>query len=222
METAAKNAEELSQLEVASSSASVHQVMPPTWGKDTFMSRSKFTCTCFCCGKVGHKGESCGLNDAFCCGCGRAGHIQKVCWSKSGSKRKHNPGRSKCVQRVEENSKELSEDSDKNFNLYSMTSSSEWTLRSMTSRPRWRSIRDPSFAIAHVWTQPSRIVAVSPCEIVLRSYSGESIPVLGTVDVVVNYSDHTATLPLLVVRGRGQVYWAGIGCVLRLNWHEIF
>ena len=39
METAAKNAEELSQQEVASSSASVHRVTPPTRGKDTFRSR---------------------------------------------------------------------------------------------------------------------------------------------------------------------------------------
>ena len=31
-------------------------------------SRSKFTGTCFCCGKVGHKRENCRLKDAVSCG----------------------------------------------------------------------------------------------------------------------------------------------------------
>ena len=35
----------------------------------------------------------------------------------------------------------------------------------------------------------------------LHSYSGEAIPVLGTVDVVVKYGEQTPTLPLLVVKG---------------------
>ena len=53
---------------------------------------------------------------------------------------------------------------------------------------------------------------LSPSRITLHSYSGESIPVLGTVDVVVKYVDQTATLPLLVVKGEGP----------SLDWHEIF
>ena len=44
---------------------------------------------------------------------------------------------------------------------------------------------------------------LSPSQITLHSYSGESIPVLGTVDVVVKYVDQTATLPLLVVKREG-------------------
>ena len=40
-------------------------------------------------------------------------------------------------------------------------------------------------------------LTVLPSRITLHSYLGESIPVLGTVDVVVKYGDQTVTLPLL-------------------------
>ena len=37
--------------------------------------------------------------------------------------------------------------------------------------------------------------------ITLHSYSGESIPLLGTVDVLAKYGGQEATLPMLVVKG---------------------
>ena len=64
---------------------------------------------------------------------------------------------------------------------------------------------------------------LSPSEITLRSYSGESIPVLGCVDVHVKHSNQEATLPLIVVKGEGPSLlgrnWLS---QLKLNWHEIF
>jgi len=47
---------------------------------------------------------------------------------------------------------------------------------------------------------------LSPSGITLHSYSGESIPVIGTVDVLVKCSSQEATLPLLVVKGRDQAF----------------
>lgn len=66
-------------------------------------------------------------------------------------------------------------------------------------------------------------LTVLPSRIKLHSYSGEAIPVLGTVDVVVKYGDQTATLPLLVVKGEGpSLLGRNWLAVLRLDWHEIF
>ena len=66
-------------------------------------------------------------------------------------------------------------------------------------------------------------MTVLPSQVKLHSYSGEAIPVLGTVDVVVKYGVQIATLPLLVVKGEGPNLlgrnWLG---VLKLDWHEIF
>ena len=62
-----------------------------------------------------------------------------------------------------------------------------------------------------------------PSNVRLHSYSGESIPVVGTVNVVVKYGTQTATLPLLVVKGAGPSLlgrnWLAI---IKLDWHDIF
>ena len=77
METAAKNAKEAAQQDTAPNSQSVHQVTPPTLGKDIGRNRSRFTGTCvFLCGGVGHKRENCHLKDSICNRCDRIGHIQ--------------------------------------------------------------------------------------------------------------------------------------------------
>ena len=142
----------------------------------------------------------------------------------------NNPGRSKSVHHVEENSKELSEDSDENFDLYSMTSSSkpkpyrvDITINDKSTKMEIDTGASLSLVSEHTFREYWPELDVSPSQIVLHSYSGESIPVLGTVDVVVNYNDHTATLPLLVVKGEGPSLlgrnWLS---VLKLNWHEIF
>ena len=76
METASKNAKELAQQEKATET--VHQVRPPTRGKDTGGS-TKFHSTCFCCGRIGHRREQCRMKDAVCRGCGKTGHLVHVC-----------------------------------------------------------------------------------------------------------------------------------------------
>ena len=89
METVAKNAKELSQQEVpstSSSSGNVHRVTPPARGKDTCSTRQKFSGNCFCCGKAGHKRASCRFKDAVCCGCGKAGHLLRVCQNRPAAK----------------------------------------------------------------------------------------------------------------------------------------
>ena len=66
MEIAAKNAKEEAQQDTASSFENVYRVTPFKQGKDTSSNRSKFTGTCFCCGRVGHKREKCYLKDTVC------------------------------------------------------------------------------------------------------------------------------------------------------------
>ena len=64
---------------------------------------------------------------------------------------------------------------------------------------------------------------LSPSEITLRSYSGESVPVLGCVDVKVKYGGQEDMLSLLVVKGDGPSLLGRNWLVkMKLNWHEIF
>ena len=64
---------------------------------------------------------------------------------------------------------------------------------------------------------------LSPSGITLRSYSGESISVLGCVDVNVQYSNQETNLPLVVVKGEGPSLLGRDWLSQRkLNWHETF
>lgn len=57
----------------------------------------------------------------------------------------------------------------------------------------------------------------------LYSYSGEAIPVLGSMTVCVTYKSQVATLPLLVVKGEGpSLFGRNWLNHIRLDWHEIY
>ena len=49
---------------------------------------------------------------------------------------------------------------------------------------------------------------LSPLQVRLCSYSGESIPVLGSVDVTVTYKQQYHTVPLIIVKGSGLTLMA--------------
>ena len=64
---------------------------------------------------------------------------------------------------------------------------------------------------------------LSSSEVRLSSYSGESIPVLGSVNVKVTYNCQSFTVPLIAVKGSGITLmgrnWLQI---FKLDWQEIF
>ena len=67
-----------------------------------------------------------------------------------------------------------------------------------------------------------RVTALYQSSAKLFTYTGESIPVLGTTDIRVDLNGQTATLPLLVTRGKGPslLGWNWLSAV-QLNWKEI-
>ena len=123
----------------APNSESVHRVTLPMRGKDTGTNGSRFTGTCFCCGD---KCETCHLRDAICHGCGRTGHIQRVCQSKSATKCRNKPSGKKPVHHLEESPEELSDESSEDYDLYVITSSSKpkpyWVDITMSPKPVMR------------------------------------------------------------------------------------
>ena len=57
----------------------------------------------------------------------------------------------------------------------------------------------------------------------MRSYSGESIEVLGETDVTVSYEQQQAQLPLIVVRGTGpSLFGRNWLANIRVNWESIY
>ena len=221
IETASKNDKELAQQETAQPVESVHR------GKDT---RSIFCGTCFCCGKVGHKREKCRLKDVTCRGCGRKGHIQHICRSKPVFSHQPRPTGKGSVHHLEESSKELSGESGDDHHLYAIISSSKpqpfrvdiiinYKLTTMEIDTGASLTLVSECTLHDLWPD----TCVTPSKVKLHSYSGETIPVLGNVDVLVKYGHQSASLPLLVVKGAGSSLlsrnWLG---VIKLDWHEIF
>lgn len=50
-----------------------------------------------------------------------------------------------------------------------------------------------------------------------------TLPVVGTVNVVIKYGTQTATLPLLVVKGAGpSLLGRNWLAVIKLDWHDVF
>ena len=120
METAAKNAKELAQ-DGASVSGNVNRVTPPKRGKDTSSFRQRFSGTCYCCGKVGHKRQNCRMKNEICRGCGKKGHLIKVCRSKQPTAGKGK----KPVNHLEESGDQSSDDSVIDHDLFTINSPSK-------------------------------------------------------------------------------------------------
>ena len=211
---------------MSESAESMHRVTPPARGKDT---RAKFRGTCFCCGKVGHKCEQCRLKHATCRWCSKTGHLLRVCRSKPGAEWKQGQSRKKSVHHLEESPEGSLVDSEDSNDLYSITSAKPRPYRvdiKVNGKPTQMEIdtgASLSLVSEHTFRECWPELGLVSSAVTLHSYSGEAIPVLGTVDVVVRHNDQEATLPLLVVKGEGPSLvgrnWLR---VLRLNWHEIF
>ena len=195
LETAAKNAKVLSQGEAAAASTSSETVNRVTGkGKSTSSKRQKFTGTCFCCGKVGHRRAMCRFKDAVCHRCGKKGHLRKVCRSKSAGRKQGQQEQSsmKPVHLLEENSSGV-EDTDENYDLYAINSASKPQPYKTNVEINEKSIQleiDTGASLTLVSEQTFREhwpdSQLSPSEITLRSYSGESIPVLGVLMFTLN------------------------------------
>ena len=220
LETAVKNAKVLSHGEAAATSTGSETVNQLAGnGKDMSSPRQKFSGTCFCCGKVGHRRATCHFKDVVCHECGKKGHLRNVCKSKSAGRTQGQQKQlsAKPVHLLEERVSEA-EDTDENYDLYTINSASKPQPYKKNVEINGISIQleiDTGASLTLIsertfqeyWPE----VQLSPSGITLRSYLGESIPVLGCVDLNVQYSNQEAKLPLVVVKGEGS-------SLLRRNW----
>ena len=164
------------------------------------------------------------MKDAVCRGCGKTGHLVRVCRNKLMGRKK---GRKKSVHHVEESPEEESDD---DFALYSLNSASKSRPYLVTIEVDERSLQmeiDTGASLTLVSERTFQenwpTLNLSHTGIKLHSYSGESIPVVGTADVTVKYGSQVATLPLLVVKGEGpSLLGRNWLCELQLKWQEIF
>ena len=66
-------------------------------------------------------------------------------------------------------------------------------------------------------------ISLQQSTVKLKSYSGENIPVLGQMDVLVKYNHQEKNLPLLVVKGGGcSLFGRNWFACIALNWGEVY
>ena len=79
-----------------------------------------------------------------------------------------------------------------------------------------------SLASEKTWEGVFHRCPLEKCNTLLRTYTGEPLPVLGQMEVNIQYEDQEATLPLLIVPGNGPPLWGRNWLTsIRLHWRDI-
>ena len=198
--------------------------------------------SCTRCGKGGHHPDKCFFKDQECRACRRKGHIARMCQtrshSKQNTKQQGTPGKKSGEgDTSHQTAKHVEHDSDNQT-----SDTEEWklfTIRTVQSNQMGEimvslSINDKpvhmeldtgasvSLVSEETWKQQLKEIPLQDTDIKLRTYTGESITVLGQALVRVTYEKQEAQLPLLVVPGNGPSLlgrnWLKL---IRLNWPVI-
>ena len=185
MESAAKNVRELSVpvRELPSTAGPTTAVQNPVnLVGDNAPNRSSPTCYRY--GKAGHYASVCKHKETVCNKCGKVGHLQKVCRSKQ----------SKAIRKPPKIVNSVQDDATDEYQLLNITSPGKATpwnvsvdiegitvLMQLDTGALLSLMSENTFK--ELW--PDR--SLSPSQVRLCSYLGESIPVLGSVDVTVTY-----------------------------------
>ena len=216
MESAAKDVKEL-QYPAGNASRGVqevHKVTQPVHMKE------KSALSCYRCGKSGHNPSQCLFKQAKCFLCGKTGHLRSVCRSKQRKVGKQQHVRPVRVAQVEE---------DDMGPLYVLKARNRVPPLKVTveldSHPVSMEV-DTGAAYSLVSEATYRQIwpdkKLDKCDVRLCTYSGESIEVLGSLTVAVNYQCQQFQEPLLVVKGAGPTLlgrnWLDH---IRLDWQQI-
>lgn len=79
-----------------------------------------------------------------------------------------------------------------------------------------------SLASERIWKETFKEHTLEHSDALLRTYTGERLPVKGLLTVTVEYEDQKAELPLFVVPGDGPALWGrNWHSAILLNWSSI-
>ena len=190
MEAAAKGTKELKGNQRSSSVLRVEQTPPPAW----------------MCGQGNHNSSECKFKGAKCHKCGKVGHITSVCRSKPGK------GRPKHAQWLASIEQDCSRDSPAEETLFAVRDKSSCPSYEVELRVNGHPLimevdtgADVSIAPESVLASLLPSVKLKKTNVVLKTYTGQPIPVKGSITVNVDYGQqHYKNLKLLVVRGQGS------------------
>lgn len=191
---------------------------------------SRFSVVCWRCGGQ-HYAPSCKFREAVCNFCKKRGHIAKVCRSRSGSSSLGSAQRPKATvpstNYVEVEASESEQEGDTFDSSYSLFTISDRTSEPFTAKvsindvdllmeiDTGASLSILSGAKYQELLQKGAQLPLEPSQVSLKTYTGESLNVLGSIRATVKFEGQVNELSLLVVVGNGPA-------LLGRNWMSKF
>ena len=144
---------------------------------------------CFRCAKTGHSPALRKFKNAKCHHCGKLGHIRPAC--KSRETTHHNPKKLGAVKHVQEEQVE----SDREYSLFSIPShgtSKPYTVTLEVAGQQLQMEIDTGASLSLISESTCRKLwpkkRLLPTIAKLKTYSGETLPILGTLNVQVSHN----------------------------------
>ncbi|UYV66064.1 K02A2.6-like [Cordylochernes scorpioides] len=174
---------------------------PSTTGKFT---RSE-SYTCIRCGSKDHKQDKCPHLKAKCFNCGKIRHLGRSCLKRKPQRNYTANKDGNKVHAIAET--EISSQIFKIVNLWRTTDPIKIEVQINDKILSFEYDTGSAYSLISESTRrffrlPNPCPA-DPLRVKLATYSGQPLPVLGTLDVPVQYQNSTQTLPLMVVGGEG-------------------
>uniref|UniRef100_H2ZYF8 ribonuclease H n=1 Tax=Latimeria chalumnae TaxID=7897 RepID=H2ZYF8_LATCH len=166
---------------------------------------------CYCCGG-NHQQSTCRFRHESCHGCGKIGHLMRVCKTTSRTAQTQYITDTVLEAEQEKESLEL-------FTVYT-------TQIGLGDKPVSMQLDTGASVLLvpeHIYKSCLSKCPLQPSLIQLTSYIGDQIPVLGEIQTPVTYEGRAWTLPLVVVQGnRPALLGRNWLDKIKLNWDKIF
>ncbi|XP_064463517.1 uncharacterized protein K02A2.6-like [Ornithodoros turicata] len=175
---------------------------------------------CYRCGKF-HDPNQCWYKEYRCSSCSKVGHLKKMC--RCSNNRRRNVKKVDCVEESVE-----TESSDDAFMVYSVTAKAKGysVIVSIEGQPV-SMIVDTGASVSimpkQLYEERFKKLPCQQTEVVLRTYAGGKLTVVGKLQVNVQYEGQSKILPIVVVDDCGEDLPLLLGRdwlqTLKLNWN---
>lgn len=182
---------------------------------------------CHRCGKWYHSPSTCRFAQATCHSCGERGHIAPVCPAREDG-RKSSRGRGRKFKGTNWLDTDIDQTPEEtNLRIYHVDSKARPISVKLKVNGKELSMEVDTGAALSIISQemqhhlfPEAVLTES--QVFLRTYTGETMPVVGEMSVRVEYKDQVESLTLTVVKGNGPCLFGRDWLEkIRLNWGEI-
>ena len=194
--------------------------------------KGKDSQACYRCNRAGHSASTCKFKEASCHACGKKGHIAPACRSKSKNSSKppqQGHGKQHRAHQLSATETPTEEDSSGDeYYLHKLGEKSSHPIKvSLLANGQSLEMEVDTGADISIISEDTRKTLfpaqkVYKSDLILKTYTGEPIRIIGQLRVRVQYGDQFAKLILVVVEGSGPSLlgrnWLKY---LRLDWSRI-